>query len=93
MEDSPSKRLIELIKEKAIAKWGEKEWFTKLLYAYVEEESRRTGKPLKAVQRRTQLTRLFAEEGKMTIETASILLAGVDGEMTITFTNPEEIKL
>ena len=62
MDNPISRHLIGLIKQKAIAKWGEDYWFSELVRAYVAAENAVTGQSLKSVQRQSQLDRLFKED-------------------------------
>ena len=94
MDNARSRHFIDLIKNRAIAKWGEDYWFNELVHAYVEAESSLTGQELSPVQRRPQLTRLLKEDGsKVTLDTATLLLKSVDGDITIVFNNPQTVKL
>lgn len=94
MDNPTSRHLIDLIKQKAIKKWGEDYWFSELVRAYCKYETAATGKPLKPVQRRSQLDRMFREDStKITLETAALLLKSVGGDINIVFTNPEVVKL
>lgn len=94
MDNLRSRHFIDLIKQKAIAKWGEDYWFNKLVHAYVQAENLATGQDLTPLQRRPQLTRLLKEDAsRVTLDTAMLLLRSVDGDINIVFNNPEVVKL
>ncbi|NJL20087.1 MAG: hypothetical protein HC895_03435 [Leptolyngbyaceae cyanobacterium SM1_3_5] len=60
--------VLDAIKQRAIAKWGEEKWMLNLVREYVRLE----GEGAKPVQRRSQIARAF-ETGSCTLETAMLL--------------------
>jgi len=69
---SSSGDVLEAIKRRAIARWGEEKWLLNLVREYVRLE----GGDVKPVQRRSQIVRAF-ETGSCTLETAMLLAAAV----------------
>ena len=94
MESLTSRKVVELVRERAIEKWGSRRWLAGLCEAYTAAESQITGQEIKPAQRKPQLHRLFNEpDSKMNLETAMLLLKSVDGEINVIFHNPKLIKL
>lgn len=71
-----SRVILDRIKERAIAKWGNK-WMAKLAREYAAIAKSRGDEKATAVTRRAQLERAF-ESGSCTLETAIMLAAAVD---------------
>jgi len=88
--------VLKLVKDKAIAKWGEDYWFAQLVRGYTEAENNATGKKLKPLQRRSQIEKLFndmANQDRLALKTAAYLLKAVGGEIEIVFVSRETAKL
>lgn len=72
-----SERVIERIKQEAIARWGEEKWLANLVRAYVEVARANGDEKATPTNRRTQVERVF-NVGGCTLDTAIKLAAAVN---------------
>jgi hypothetical protein len=76
VEMTSSTAILERIRERAIAKWGEEKWIVGIVRAYVEIAKAQGDEKATTVNRRTQIERVF-DKGSCNLETAISLAAAV----------------
>jgi hypothetical protein len=90
MAVTTSRAILDKIKEKAIAKWGEKRWVAELVKKYVEIAIENGDESATAVNRRPQVERAF-NVGSCSADTLILIVAAVGGRFQLAFTVVEEL--
>lgn len=73
---STAQDILERIKTRAIARWGEKKWIARLVEEYVKLAIAQGDEKATPINRRPQIERVF-KVGSCTLDTAIVLAAAV----------------
>jgi hypothetical protein len=92
METTSANAILEAIKARAVAKWGEKKWIAELVREYVEISKANGDQVATTINRRPQVERAF-KVGSCTLDTAIALAAAVGCRFQMACTSIEVIDL
>jgi hypothetical protein len=84
-----SKIILDKLREKAIAKWGEKRWVVELVKNYVKIAIENGDESATAINRRPQIERAF-NVGSCSADTLILIAAAVGAQFQLAFMTVEE---